>query len=147
MIPHFTESLSFHFLNWAGLSGINSNPPKKKKGVGWGAVAEEGGGLPMVLWGVKAERIKDARAKAKDPTAEKVEFATLSSVLRLLQPLADALTPAGHSGLRVVSQPAVLRASPCTSAQQPAGSAAPRRLQRAARLIPLFVFWIQDLQR
>lgn len=48
-----------------------------------------GGGV--VLWGVKAERIKDARAKVEDPTEQEVEFATLSSVLEFLQLLFDYL--------------------------------------------------------
>lgn len=45
----------------------------------------------VVLWGVKAERIKDARAKVEDPTEQEVEFATLSSVLEFLQLLFDYL--------------------------------------------------------
>lgn len=45
MIPHFTESPSFHFPNWAGLSGINSNPPFKERGRG-------GGGVEGVVEGV-----------------------------------------------------------------------------------------------
>lgn len=63
MIPHFTESPSFHFPNWAGLSGINSNPRLKRKG--------------GVGGGIKAERIKAARAKEEDPTKQKEEFGTL----------------------------------------------------------------------
>lgn len=35
--------------------------------------------------GVKAERIKDAKAKAEDPTEQKEELATWSPVLELLQ--------------------------------------------------------------
>ena len=66
MIPHFTESPSFHFLNWAGLSGINSNPCLKREG-----------GLGGVGGGIKAERIKAARAKEEDPTKQKEEFETL----------------------------------------------------------------------
>lgn len=76
MIPHFTESPSFHFPNWAGLSGINSNPPFKERGRGGGGVGWRG------LWwgeggGIKAERIKAARAKEEDPTEQKEEFGSL----------------------------------------------------------------------
>lgn len=74
MIPHFTESPSFHFPNWAGLSGINSNPPFKERGRGGGGVegvVVGGGG------GIKAERIKAARAKEEDPTEQKEEFGSL----------------------------------------------------------------------
>lgn len=43
------------------------------------------------MWGVKAERIKDARAKVEDPTEQEVEFATPSSILEFLQLLFDYL--------------------------------------------------------
>lgn len=74
MIPHFTESLSFHFLlHWVGLSGINSNPPKK--GLFGGVRSVEGcvcmGVGVGVSQGAKAERISDAEAKADDPTQRK----------------------------------------------------------------------------
>lgn len=47
-----------------------------------------GGGV-FVLWGIKPEEIKDVRAKVEDLTEQKLEFATLSSVLRFLQLLFD----------------------------------------------------------
>lgn len=64
MIPHFPELPSIHFLNWAGLSGINYNPRLKRAG-GVGVVG-----------GIKAERIKAARAKEEDPTKQEEEFGT-----------------------------------------------------------------------
>lgn len=81
MILHFTESLPFHFLNLGGLSRINSNPPLKKE-------RSVGGGVSVVR-GIKAEEIKDVRAKVEDLTEQKLEFATPSSVLRFLQLLFD----------------------------------------------------------
>lgn len=70
MIPHFTESPSFHFLDWAGLSGINSNPHLKERE----REREVGGGA---VGGIKAERIKTVRAKEEDPTKQTEEFGTL----------------------------------------------------------------------
>lgn len=93
--------------------------------------------------GVKAERIKDAKAKVEDPTEQEVELATLSPVLGFLQLLSLII----FNTLSLIHHPSTQSVSLHCSPRPLGGAAAVLLCGVCSGLIHLFVFWIHNLQR